>query len=104
MTHRTVFTALTWICLTFGGAAQAQTTSALTFPVLSGRVVDDAGLLSEEDRASITASLANLEAKTTDQLVVVTLKSLQGKAIADYGYQLGRNWKIGQKDEDSGYC
>ena len=35
-------------------------------------------------------------------MVVVTLKSLQGTTIEDYGYQLGRRWKIGQKDRDSG--
>jgi uncharacterized protein len=64
--------------------------------------VDEAGLLTVPDRASLTASLADLEAKTTDQLVVVTLKSLQGTTIEDYGYQLGRSWQIGQKDKDSG--
>jgi len=34
--------------------------------------------------------------------VVVTLKSLQGTSIEDYGYQLGRQWKIGQKDSNNG--
>ena len=34
--------------------------------------------------------------------MVVTLKSLQGTTIEDYGYQLGRSWRIGQKDKDSG--
>jgi uncharacterized protein len=97
MARRVIFTAIAWICLTCAGVAQT-----LTFPVLTGRVVDEAGLLSAADRAALTQSLADLEAKTTDQLVVVTLKSLQGTAIGDYGYQLGRRWKIGQKDKDSG--
>jgi uncharacterized protein len=97
MARRVIFTAIAWICLTCAGVAQT-----LTFPVLTGRVVDEAGLLSAADRAALTQSLADLEAKTTDQLVVVTLKSLQGTAIEDYGYQLGRRWKIGQKDKDSG--
>jgi uncharacterized protein len=97
MARRVIFTAIAWICLTCAGVAQT-----LTFPALTGRVVDEAGLLSVADRAAIAQSLADLEAKTTDQLVVVTLKSLQGTAIEDYGYQLGRRWKIGQKDKDSG--
>jgi uncharacterized protein len=97
VTRRVVFTAIAWICLTCAGVAQT-----LTFPTLTGRVVDEAGLLTSADRAALTGSLADLEAKTTDQLVVVTLKSLQGTAIEDYGYQLGRYWKIGQKDKDSG--
>jgi uncharacterized protein len=97
MAHRLICTTIAWICLTCAGLAQT-----LSFPALTGRVVDEAGLMSAADRAALTESLADLEAKTTDQLVVVTLKSLQGTTIEDYGYQLGRRWKIGQKDKDSG--
>jgi uncharacterized protein len=92
-----VVIAIAWICLTCAGIAQT-----LTFPWLSGRVVDEAGLLDPTDRAALTGSLASLEAKTTNQLVVVTLKSLQGTSIEDYGYQLGRHWQIGQKDKNTG--
>ena len=80
-------------------AAAAQT---LTFPALTGRVVDEAGLLDAAARASLTQTSADLEARSTDQLVVVTLKSLQGTSIEDYGYQLGRRWQIGQKDKNNG--
>ncbi len=34
--------------------------------------------------------------------MVVTLKSLQGTSIEDYGVQLGRRWRIGQKDKNNG--
>jgi uncharacterized protein len=100
--RRAAFTLLAWLCLTCVGVAQTPSVTSLTFPTLKGRVVDGAGLLPAADRESLTASLADLEAKTTDQLVVVTLKSLQGTTIDDYGYQLGRRWGIGQKDKDSG--
>ncbi|MGZ5851204.1 MAG: TPM domain-containing protein, partial [Hyphomicrobium sp.] len=73
-----------------------------TFPPLTGRVVDEAGLLTPEDRAALTWELAALEETSTDQLAVVTLKSLQGYSIEDYGYQLGRAWGIGQKGKDNG--
>src|SRR6478735_7935442 len=75
---------------------------ALTFPELTGRVVDDAGVLDPSTKAAIERKLAAFEAKTTGQLVVVTLKSLQGTSIDDYGYQLGRHWGIGQKGKNSG--
>jgi uncharacterized protein len=75
---------------------------ALTFPPLTGRVVDEAGILDEATRQAITEKLAAVEAKSGDQIVVVTLKSLQGTTIADYGYQLGRTWAIGQKDKNNG--
>jgi uncharacterized protein len=35
-------------------------------------------------------------------VVVVTLKSLGGFAIEDYGYRLGRHWEIGQKGKKTG--
>jgi uncharacterized protein len=75
---------------------------ALDFPVLSGRVVDAAGILDEGTRAALTRKLEELETKTTDQLVVVTLKSLQGTSVEDFGVQLGRRWQIGQKGKDNG--
>src|SRR6185503_13746586 len=50
----------------------------------------------------LTSELADLEAKTGRQVVVVTLPSLQGYAIEDYGYQLGRAWGIGQKGQNNG--
>jgi uncharacterized protein len=76
--------------------------AALTFPQLTGRVVDEAGILDAATRATLEQKLADFETKTTGQLVVVTLKSLQDTSIDDYGYQLGRHWGIGQKDKNSG--
>jgi uncharacterized protein len=76
--------------------------SAQTFPTLTGRVVDDAGMLSEGTRSILTRELAELEAKSSRQLVVVIVKSLQGRSIEDYGVRLGRAWQIGQKGKNNG--
>jgi len=76
--------------------------AAPTFPALSGRVVDDAHVLSPQVQADLTAKLAALEQSTSRQLVVVTLPSLNGYDIADYGYQLLRAWGIGQKGTNNG--
>ena len=51
---------------------------------------------------SSTPSLKALEDKSSDQVVVVTLPSLQGFTIEDFGYQLGRHWGIGTKEKDNG--
>jgi uncharacterized protein len=72
------------------------------FPGLTGRVVDDAGLLSYPEKVAVTADLKALEDKSSDQLVVVTLPSLQGFAIEDFGYRLGRHWGIGTAKLDNG--
>src|ERR1700748_3104552 len=70
--------------------------AAPTFPALTGRVGDGANILSDTTRADLDQKLAALETKTSRQLVVVTLPSLQGYEISDYGYQLRRNWGIRQ--------
>lgn len=72
------------------------------FPALTGRVVDNANLLSPEARTRLSAELAALEQQSTDQLVVVTVPTLAGVPIEDYGYQLGRKWGIGQQGKDNG--
>ena len=72
------------------------------FPALTGRVVDDAGILSASTQSELTDMLAAHERATGQQVVVVTLDSLQGYTIEDYGYQLGRYWGIGQKGKNTG--
>ena len=76
--------------------------AAPDFPALTGRVVDQANIISPQSRASLTQILEAHEQATSNQVVVVTLKSLQGYAIDDFGYQLGRHWGIGQKDRNNG--
>lgn len=80
----------------------ATAQAAIQFPALSGRVVDNAGLLGAGARQRLDAQLAAHENATTNQVVVVTLESLQGYPIEDFGYQLGRHWGIGQKDRNNG--
>jgi uncharacterized protein len=92
--------AILFLAATLVVAGLAHT--APSFPPLTGRVVDQAGLLDAGAEARLDSKLADLEAKTSTQLVVVTLRSLQGYDIADYGYQLGRHWGIGQKGANNG--
>lgn len=76
--------------------------AALNFPELTGRVVDNAGILSPAAQEKLDAYLAEHERQTGNQVVVVTLKDLGGTDIADYGYQLGRAWHIGQAKKNNG--
>lgn len=76
--------------------------AAINFPALSGRVVDDAHILSPSVITGLSQKLEDYERGTSNQLVVVTLASLGGYEISDYGYQLGRKWQIGQKGKDNG--
>jgi len=93
---RLIAASLAFLCLLL------PATAAPKFPALTGRVVDDAGILSSQTKADLNTKLAALEQKTSRQLVVVTIPSLGGYEISDYGYQLGRNWGIGQKSLNNG--
>ena len=96
---RGVFSLAVLVLLVSVGAAFA---AAPKFPPLTGRVVDNANILSPEVEAKLTTELATLEAQTGRQLVVATLPDLQGYEIEDYGYQLLRTWGIGSKERDDG--
>ncbi len=93
---------LVWLLLGCLVQVQALAQTAPEFPPLTGRVVDQAEMLSPQTEARLNQMLAAHEQATTNQLVVATLPNLQGYEIADYGYQLGRHWGIGQKDKDNG--
>ncbi|MGE8482177.1 YgcG family protein [Pseudomonas sp. FP1740] len=86
---------LFWV---FALTAQA----GLKFPELTGRVVDNAQMIEPAVREQLVQQLNAHEKSTGEQLVVVTLPDLQGADIADFGYQLGRYWGIGQKDKNNG--
>jgi uncharacterized protein len=74
----------------------------LTFPQLSGRVVDAAGILKPEERAGLEAKLKAFEDKTSDQVVVATVPSLQGTTVEDFGNRLFRAWRLGQAKTNNG--
>jgi uncharacterized protein len=71
-------------------------------PALTGRVVDQAGILDRGTIDAITSQLAGYESSTGNQVVVVTLPDLKGYPIEDWGLALGRGWGIGQKGKNNG--
>jgi len=83
------------LLLLFAVQARAQ-----DFPALSGRVVDQADLLSPAQEQAIAAKSEALETASGRQFVVATVASLQGYEIRDYGYRLARSWGIGTARND----
>jgi len=75
---------------------------AVDFPPLTGRVVDQADLLSPDQEQQLTQRLEALQRASSRQLVIATVPSLQDLPIEDYGYQLGRAWGIGQRGANNG--
>lgn len=82
--------------------ATISITYAAEIPYLTGRVNDNAQILSENTRKSLGETLKEHENKTTNQIVILTVASLEGETIEDYANKVFNDWKIGQKDKNNG--
>jgi uncharacterized protein len=80
----------------------AATVPAAEVPYLSGRVVDDAEILSPATREKLTATSKAHEDKTTNQVVVLTVPTIGGESIEEYANRVFGAWKLGQKGKDNG--
>jgi uncharacterized protein len=75
---------------------------ASNVPYLTGRVTDNAEILSEAGRRSLTERLKAHEDRTTNQIAVLTIPSLEGESIEDFADAVFKAWKLGQKGKDNG--
>ncbi|MEL6752089.1 MAG: TPM domain-containing protein [Pseudomonadota bacterium] len=96
MFRRFTLAALTVLALVAVAFAQ------LAVPALTGRVVDNAGLIDATSEARITSTLLAHEQATGEQIAVLTLPSLEGEALEDYSLRVARQWSLGQADLDTG--
>lgn len=71
-------------------------------PYLTGRVTDNAQLLSPEVKRSLSESLKAHEQRTGNQIAVLTIPTLDGESIEDYAVRVFETWKLGQKEKDNG--
>jgi uncharacterized protein len=97
--------AMAGLCLAavlLAALALASIAMAYAFPPLTGRVVDAADIIPQPVADQITAKLAALESKSGIQLVVATVKSLDGDEIEPYANALFRAWGLGEKQKNNG--
>jgi uncharacterized protein len=71
-------------------------------PLLTGRVTDNAGILSAETARRLTVILKQHEDSTSNQVAVLTITSLEGEALESYSMRVVETWKLGRKDRDNG--
>ncbi len=87
--------ALYWLA----APAAAQETA---IPYLSGRVVDQAGILSTQARERLAAMLQAHERATGNQIVLLAVPTLGGEGVEDYAVRVFEEWKPGSRDKDNG--
>ena len=71
-------------------------------PALSGRVIDQTGTLTPEQREALDARLAALESERGAQVVILMVASTQPEDIAAYAQRVADSWKIGRRDIGDG--
>jgi uncharacterized protein len=76
--------------------------SAIEVPYLTGRVNDEAQILTQETNQRLTEILKEHESLTGNQIVVLTIATLNGENIEDYANTVFNDWKLGQKGKDNG--
>ncbi len=76
--------------------------AALEVPFLSGRVVDEAGILGPDAEQNLTRTLEELERATGAQVAVLTVPSLGGEALEDYSLRVAETWRLGSAERDDG--
>ncbi|MDD5434592.1 MAG: TPM domain-containing protein [Nitrospira sp.] len=75
---------------------------ALDVPQLKGYVNDYADMITPSVEANIEEALRNFEQTDSTQIVILTIPSLEGDAIEDFGIRVADAWKIGQQHKDNG--
>ncbi len=75
---------------------------ALDIPPLTGQVVDRAHILSPAKLSNLNSRLAAHEAKTSNQVAVLTVPSLEGHPLEEFSHQVATTWALGKKGTDNG--
>ena len=89
-------------CVLSLASAFTSPSFALDVPPLTGRVVDLAHVLPADVAASLTNDLEAHETKTSNQVVVLILPSLEGEPLESFSHRVGTTWKLGQKGTENG--
>ena len=79
-----------------------NTNYALDVPFFYGKVIDEAGILSDETKILLQEKLTEHEKQTSNQVVVLTIPSLEGEILEEYSLKVASTWKLGQKTKDNG--
>lgn len=91
-----------WIVLLLTLLLAPSWSGAKEVPFLTGRVNDQANLLTPEQRQRIEQKLAEFERQTTNQVAVLTVQSLEGDPLEDFAHRVAETWKLGTAEKDNG--
>jgi len=96
MRTRTSFFVTAWLILA------ASLAAAQTFPKPTGRISDFAGILDPPAVSTMDRQLEDLEQRTSSEVAVATVSSLDGMSIEEFANRLFKEWGVGQASQDNG--
>ncbi|HSH19684.1 MAG TPA: TPM domain-containing protein [Draconibacterium sp.] len=71
-------------------------------PVPPRLVNDFVNVLTDTERAQLENELVQFANSTSTQILLVTVADLEGNDPADFAFNLGEKWGVGQKEKDNG--
>ncbi|MDO6414018.1 TPM domain-containing protein [Sphingomonas sp. BIUV-7] len=97
-----VLTLASWANPSIARSASAVPRSLSSSLAFTGFVVDEAHLLSANERALLTNELDRFQQRTAHQLAVVTVSRLDGEDIAIFTRRLANRWGVGRRGANDG--
>ena len=82
--------------------ALLQTLFALDIPKPKARVNDYADMLTTQEEAMLEKRIEEYDKSTSNQIAILTIKSLEGEVLEDFSIRVAKSWGIGQKGKDNG--
>ncbi len=74
----------------------------VAIPPLTGRVVDQAATLTNEQKATLQQTLQAFEAKKGSQIDALIVPTTEPETIEQYALRVAQQWKVGRKKVDDG--
>lgn len=90
------------IVLVILATAVSPHASGADVPFLSGRINDNAGILSEQTELELESLLKAHEDSTSNQVVVLTIAGLGGEVLEEFSVRVAETWNLGQRGKDNG--
>jgi len=75
---------------------------ALEVPNYTNWVNDFANVIDDQIEDQLNNKISDYEKKTTNEIAVVTIPSLEGESLEDFSIRLAENWKPGKEEKDNG--
>jgi uncharacterized protein len=89
------------VLLALGAITAGEASEIPTLP--ADPVVDLAGIIDNSAETKLNRYLRELEDKTSAQMAILTIKSLEGQALEEFSINIAHDkWKLGQKGKDNG--